>query len=124
MHQQIISKRVIKIIANIVSKHRHNISDCYGPRLASVLTIRHCYAVTAPGAGLEDWGGKTRSCCRPSAARRLAQGPPSDFLDDNRVVLLAFAVIDAGLQDLGVHRKKRELLPGLADLVEHELRIF
>ena len=53
-----------------------------------------------------------------------SQHAAADFLDDDAVVLLAVAVADAGLQHVGVNFQKRQLLAGLARLVEHELRVL
>src|SRR5580704_3183192 len=68
---------------------------------------------------------------KPNApGRSMAVGNPrsqdaaADFLDDDAVVLLAVAVTDAGLQHVGVNFQERQLLAGLARLVEHELRVL
>src|ERR1700728_4702473 len=50
--------------------------------------------------------------------------PTADFLNHDAVVLLAVAVAQAGLENVGVYLKQREPLAGLARLIEHELRIL
>src|SRR5580692_1335807 len=60
---------------------------------------------------------------RPFKSARL-QYPAADFLDDDAVVLFAVAVTHAGLQYVGVNLQKRQLLAGLARLVEHEVGVL
>src|SRR5580693_5015849 len=53
-----------------------------------------------------------------------SQNAAADFLDDDAVVLLAVAMTDASLQYVGVNLQKRQLLAGLARLIEHELGVL
>ena len=47
-----------------------------------------------------------------------------DFLNDNAVVLFAFAVADTCFQHGGVDFEKRQLLSDLTRLIHHQLRVF
>src|ERR1700735_3171147 len=67
---------------------------------------------------------------RPCHLRHRLRGPkpllltPPDFLDHNAIVLFAVAMAPARFQHVGVNRKKRQLLPDLTGLVEHQLRVL
>jgi hypothetical protein len=50
--------------------------------------------------------------------------PSPDFLDNDTIVLFTLAVARAGFQNVGVNREKRQLLPGFARLVEHEVGVL
>lgn len=50
--------------------------------------------------------------------------PSPDFLNDDAVVLFALAVARAGFQNVGVNGEERQLLPGFASLVEHEVGVL
>lgn len=65
------------------------------------------------------WAGSRAASSGLSRANAAA-----DFFDNDGIVLLAFTVIDAGLQDFGMDRKQRQLLTGLARLIEHQLCVL
>src|SRR5262249_35676115 len=61
---------------------------------------------------------KARTSSRVITRDRLHASP--DLVDDDAVVLIPFAVADAGLENLGIQPRERQVLSDLARLRQHE----